>query len=156
MNCRRSNHLGLASFYIKAKLFPGSVRPAACTVSIMTSSFSRDSFSSDMSVGNRMFCGAQVASRIKVPLFRAKLRLAQFSPLPDHSRCLLRAGPLVDLHFSHKQSIEKPRVRSKSGSELPLSSLAWFQAEDALSLYGFDGFIARRYISSHPSSTFKC
>lgn len=31
-----------------------------------------------------------------------------------------------------KQSVEKPRVRSKNGSELPLSSLAWFQAEDAL------------------------
>lgn len=31
-----------------------------------------------------------------------------------------------------KQSVQKPRVRSKNGSELPLPSLAWFQAEDAL------------------------
>lgn len=31
-----------------------------------------------------------------------------------------------------KRSVEKPRVRSKNGSELPLPSLAWFQSEDAL------------------------
>lgn len=31
-----------------------------------------------------------------------------------------------------KQSVQKPRVRSKSGVELPLPSLGWFQTEDAL------------------------
>ena len=31
-----------------------------------------------------------------------------------------------------KQTVQKPRVRSTEGTELPLPSLAWFQAEDTL------------------------
>ena len=56
------------SLYVRGFFFP-YVIPFSWKTSMIFSAFNRASFRREASVGNRMFCGAQVASRISVPLF---------------------------------------------------------------------------------------